>query len=275
LRSTFVAPQLIFELGDVQKLKEMQKIPDETLVVPDKRALAVFDLTERLQWTWGMLRQKIKNRAANWQDDLAKAFILAAENSIPSPITATFRIWDSGKIYRPVFYQADWSGESLARCHVLFNSETVPEQIASGPTANLFRLLLLSERFRAEISTPFLDRLTHEDGIQNPMLLFIQLRDSLHAIEIEEEKYGISEARSVQDLFDPEVGDDVRVIYDNWSELTVRLTEACQESGVDQVRGAIERARKALLGLDKLNSRLLRLSARRYARLLDDGSAVP
>ncbi len=270
IRSNFVVPQLCFKVASLETLHQ-GSIPDNLAVILDQNALSMLRLTERTSWDWGTIRNQIKSSATSWQRELGRAIGEAAEGFVPKPITATFRIHDSGKIFRPILYKVDLLRDRVVSCHVLINQETAPEEVggAEGPDF-LFRMLRLGTRFESEIIVHFLDRLNDWRGIEDPILMLIQLKDSISAIEVEERVYRVDRLEFVNRFFGADEGNTLRNIYAQWDHVISDIDRLCAERSTDAFPRASEQLRTALEKLSNLNKEYMAITARQYASLLGE-----
>jgi hypothetical protein len=193
--------------------------------------------------TWEEICARAEQQAGKgtfWPRAVEDAVELAAERRNQKVMTATFRAFKGGRIFRPVLIRADRFNEQPRRYTLAFIEDYVPESVRpKGVTGDMFLLVRLAMRLRSEVLDPFISDLS-EDRIDDP--LFQKIRESIQAIELESMRERVLERDRVIDQFENE--DDrtrVNAMFDRWAEFRPDLDEALESEHAPNVLELLKR----------------------------------
>jgi hypothetical protein len=136
-----------------------EAIPNSALIEATSGCKTILNVDDET-FSWETLRElaeKDRGKGTFWVDEIGQVMCDVARRIPPKLMTSTFREPRGGKIYRPIFHQADRKNGEPFRYYFLFHEELAPE-LVRGPdrVGELFSLLRLGNRIRWEVAEPYI-----------------------------------------------------------------------------------------------------------------------
>jgi hypothetical protein len=248
---------------------EMKEELDHAQIISANRpALDVFDRLKTPS-DWGELRQGVLERAGDgrWREDLFHVIRKIANDRKFDPVQAVFQT-HSGKMYRPVAYAVDRSGEDgpIETYHITFTEEIGAVDVSVMPKelSALASLLRLTFRFRWEILEKYRSANMTEGDVE-------RLGSALRRIESDLQSRGENlDQATIESLFPPEKATRIHEMFAEWHKVrnpegTGELDIAIEEKDARSIPGILER-------FTPMNQEFLEMGADRFSEMVSGTS---
>lgn len=245
------------------KLSE-DRIPPQTPVESEAKALELFGLGYAKNWTWGDLEKAARRgHDTRWLKELHKCVQLASNNQKFRPVQAIFHT-EAGS-YQPDLARVEWMPNGSRRFHVHFvNTVVLPLFEVPNQFGVLATLLRLGLRFRYEVIEKYQDLLQVARSWTEPQKdkpsLLTQVRTAIETIESDAYSRGAEnlDRDSIVRLFERKAEQErLWEISQSWEQIRARLVNADHPCTIEEARDLLERLRE-------INYEFMVLGTRRY-----------